>query len=58
VSKRAKSTSASKGEKLRASPRCTSDNGQYGAHSLALRNEIRTWCCVEKSAVTKNGHLI
>ena len=31
----------------------TSDNGHYGAHSLALRNAIRTWCCVEKGAVTK-----
>jgi hypothetical protein len=35
-----------------------SDNGHYGAHSLALRNEIRTWCCVEKSAVTKNEGIL
>jgi hypothetical protein len=32
-----------------------SDNGHYGAHGLALRNEIRTWWCVEKDTVTKNG---
>jgi hypothetical protein len=31
----------------------TSDNGHYGAHGLALLNEIRTWCGVEKGAVTK-----
>src|SRR5688572_23142722 len=30
-----------------------SDNGHYGAHSLALPHEIRTWCGVEKGAVTK-----
>jgi hypothetical protein len=33
----------------------TSDNGHYGAYSLARRNESRTWCGVEKGAVTKNG---
>jgi hypothetical protein len=32
----------------------TSDNGHYVAHSLALRNAIRMWCCVEKGTVTKN----
>jgi hypothetical protein len=31
-----------------------SDNGHYGAHGLALRNEIRTWWFVEKGAVAKN----
>jgi hypothetical protein len=31
----------------------TSDNRHYGAHGLALLNEIRTWCGVEKGAVTK-----
>ena len=34
----------------------TSDNGQYGAYGLALLNEIRTWCGVEKGAVTKNDY--
>jgi hypothetical protein len=29
------------------------DNGHYVTHSLALRNEIRTWCCVEKGVVAK-----
>jgi hypothetical protein len=28
----------------------------YVAHGLALLTEIRTWCCVEKGAVTKNGY--
>lgn len=41
----------------RARPPPGSDNGHYVAHGLALRNEIRTWCGVEKSAVAKNGHV-
>jgi hypothetical protein len=26
----------------------TSDNGHYGAHGLALLNEMRTWCVVRQ----------
>jgi hypothetical protein len=36
----------------------TSDNGQYVAYSLARRNESRTWCCIEKGAVTKNEEIL
>jgi hypothetical protein len=32
----------------------TSDKVRYVTHGLALRNEMRTWCGVEKGAVTKN----
>jgi hypothetical protein len=35
-----------------------SDNGHYVAHSLALRNEIRTWYCIEKGAITKNDRIL
>ena len=42
-------------KKLRASPRCTSDNGQYGAHSLALLNAIQTGCVIAKGTVAKKG---
>jgi hypothetical protein len=40
-----------------ALPASTSDNGHYVAHGQARRKEIRTWCCVEKGAVTKNGDI-
>ena len=32
-----------------------SDNGHYGAHGLALLNEARTCCVVEKGAIAKTG---
>jgi hypothetical protein len=32
-----------------------SDNGHYGAHNLALRNEIRTWCVVREGCCRKKG---
>ena len=33
----------------------TSDNGHYGAHGLALLNEIRTGCFIAKGTVAKKG---
>jgi hypothetical protein len=40
---------------IEEAPIGTSDNGHYVTHSLALRNEIRTWCVVREGRYHKKG---